>query len=117
MGCDYYIIKQLRIEHSDGIDTIELDRKGCYFNYEICSDIDSDDTDYIPSYSDGEKLKKYERYLKVTYKPRTLLEDCEWKNDIIRDKYIEMVYEKLKNYNNAFHNINLIIKEEVRYFR
>ncbi len=118
MGCDYYIIKRLRIEHSDGIDTIELDRERCYFNESIYdnSDIDSDDTDYNKKFSENidEKSKKY---LQVTYKPRILLEDGEWKNDIIRDKYIDMIYEKLKNYNNAFSNINLIIKEEIRCFR
>ena len=112
MGCDYYIIKRLRIEHSDGIDTIELDRERCYFNYDaLYQDIDSDDTDYEKNVD----TKINERYLKVTYKPRILLEDGEWKNDNVRYKYIEMVYEKLKNYNNAFGNINLIVKEEIRY--
>lgn len=31
MGADYYIIKQLRIEHSQGTSTIELDRERAYF--------------------------------------------------------------------------------------
>jgi hypothetical protein len=46
MGCDYYIIKQLKIEHSDGIDTIELDREKCYFPECIFDDLDSDDSCY-----------------------------------------------------------------------
>ena len=114
MGCDYYIIKRLKIEHSDGIDTIELDREQCYFNESIYdnSDIDSDDTYYNEKIN--EKIKKY---LQVTYKPRVLLEDGEWKNERLRDKYIDIVYDKLKNYNNAFSNINLIVKEEIRYLR
>ena len=110
MGCDYYIIKQLKIEHSDGIDTIELDRERCYFPKYICkdTDLDSDDSNY------NEKIyKKYDEYLRVTYQPRILLEDNEWKNENIKNKYIDMVFEKLKHYNNAFSNIYTIIKEEV----
>jgi hypothetical protein len=113
MGCDYYIIKQLRIEHSDGVDIIELDRDRGYFseNYDNDNDSDSDDTiqeDY---------MNKYQHYLKVTFTPRILCENTEWKSEKIRDKYIDIVYDKLKHYNNAFSNINLIIKEEVRYLR
>jgi hypothetical protein len=53
----------------------------------------------------------------VTYKPRILFENYEWKNDRIKNKYIDMVFEKLKHYNNAFGNIHSIIKEEVRHLR
>lgn len=111
MDCNYYIIKQLRIEHSDGTDIIELDRERCYFSENHDNDSDSDDTiqkDY---------MNKYKHYLKVTFTPRILCENTEWKSERIRYKYIEQVYDKLKHYNNAFSNINLIIKEEVRYFR
>lgn len=103
MGCDYYIIKRLKIEHSDGVDVIELNREKCYFdNYNYDSD-DSDD--------------KYKHYLTVTFVPRVLYEHDNWKNEKIKKKYIDMVYEKLKKYNNAFGNIHNIIKEEVRYLR
>lgn len=56
MGADYFIIKQLRIEHSEGTSTIELDRQRCYFDY---SNYDSDDSD-----------DKYKHYLTVTFVPR-----------------------------------------------
>jgi hypothetical protein len=111
MGCDYYIVKQLRIEHSDGTEIIELDRQRCYFSENHDADSDSDDTIH------EDYMNKYKHYLKVTFTPRILLENTDWKSDTIRDKYIDRVYEKLKHYNNAFSNINLIIKEEVRYFR
>ena len=111
MGCDYYIIKQLRIEHSDGTDTIELDKQRCYFSeYQNDSNYDSDDTIQ-------EVNSQYEHYLKVTFVPRILYENTEWKSEMIKEKYIDIVYNKLKHYNNAFSNINTIIKEEVRYFR
>ena len=35
----------------------------------------------------------------------------------IKKKYIDMVYEKLKHYNNAYDNIYQITKEEIRHFR
>jgi hypothetical protein len=107
---DYYIIKQLRIEHSDGTDTIELNRERCYFSETNSeTNYDSDDTTKCES--------QYQHYLKVTFKPRILCENCNWKSDKIRDKYIDLIYEKLKHFNNAFSNINLVIKEEVRYLR
>jgi hypothetical protein len=114
MGCDYYIVKQLRIEHSDGTDTIELDKERCYFSEYNDSNYDSDDT------TDEGKTQfesRYQHYLKVTFTPRILCENGNWKSDKIRDKYIDMIYEKLKHFNNAFDNIDSVIKEEVRYFR
>ena len=109
MGADYYIIKRLKIEHSDGVDVIELDRQRCYFDYSNY-DYDSDD-------SFDTSMDKYKHYLTVTFVPRVLYEQLHWKNEKIKKKYIDMVYEKLKKYNNAFGNIHNIIKEEVRYFR
>lgn len=109
MGCDYYIIKRLKIEHSDGVDVIELDRQRCYFDYSNY-DYDSDD-------SFDTSMDKYKHYLTVTFVPRVLYEQLRWKNEKIKKKYIDMVYEELKKYNNAFSNIHNIIKEEVRYFR
>lgn len=114
MRCNYYIIKQLRIEHSDGTDTIELDRERCYFsetNHD--NNYDSDDT---TEEGTTQYESQYQHYLKVTFKPRILCENCNWKSEKIRDKYIDLIYEKLKHFNNAFNNINLVIKEEVRYF-
>lgn len=116
MGCDYYIIKQLKIEHSDGIDTIELDREKCYFPEYIFDDLDSDDSCYDKQCNEYLN-RNFDEFLKVTYKPRVLFENYEWKNDRIKNKYIDMVFEKLKHYNNAFDNIHSIIKEEVRHLR
>ena len=113
MGCDYYIVKQLRIEHSDGTDIIELYKERCYFSNRD-NDNDSDDSDD----TEREDISdRYQHYLKVTFVPRILCENCNWKNKNIEEKYIDRVYEKLKHYNNAFANINLIVKEEIRYLR
>lgn len=125
MGCDFYIIKQLRIEHSQGTSTIELDRERAYFP-EI--EVDSDDSDFEEIMN-----KQYESFLEVTYKPRMLygvfepsenyirtVLDTEprWKNEDIKEKYQEQV-------NNLLNKLNLnipiivyqIFKEEVRYLR
>ena len=111
MGCDYYIIKRLKIEHSSGVDFVELDREKCYFpENDTDNDYDSDDTNYSLN-------EYYERYLKVTFVPRILYKDDEWKNEKVKKKYTDIVYEKLKHYNNAYDNIYEITKEEVRHFR
>jgi hypothetical protein len=113
MGCDYYIIKRLKIKHSSGIDFIELDREKCYFPQNNDDNYDSDDTlDFDISSS-----KYYQDFLKVTFVPRILYKDWKWKNENVKKKYIDMVYDKLKHYNNAFSNIYQITKEEVRHFR
>lgn len=108
MGCDYYIIKQLRIEHSDGIDTIELDRKRCYF-YETNNESESE--------SEEETQYEFQHYLKLTFNPVVLCENYHWKSEKTRDKYIDIIYDKLKHLYNACNNINLVIKEEIRYFK
>lgn len=109
MGCDYYIVKQLRIKYIDDHDdeteiTHELSRERGYFN-EVDS-VDSDDTDYY-------NYNRYDRYLQVTYQPRILFQDNKWKNKQTEDKYYDSViaeigYDKL---------LVSVIKEEVRFLR
>lgn len=114
MGCDYYIIKRLKIEHSSGVDFVELNKERCYFpeHYDASDSGDSDDSNDSLDFD-----IKYKRYLEVTFVPRILYQDWEWKNEKIKKKYIDMVYEKLKHYNNAYSNIYQITKEEIRHFR
>lgn len=109
MGCDYYIIKQLRIKYIDDHDdeleiTHELSRDRCYFN--DVDSVDSDDTDYFSS-------DRYNKYLEVTYKPRVLFQNGKWKNTQTEEKYYNSVMEEIG------HNTLLlsVIKEEVRYLR
>ena len=112
MGCDYYIIKRLKIEHSSGVDFVELNRERCYFpEHNIESDDDSYDSDDSDDTLDFDI--KYKRYLEVTFVPRILYQDWKWKNEKVKQKYIDMVYEKLKHYNNAYDNIYQITKEEL----
>lgn len=109
MGCDYYIVKQLKIDFEDGdnYETIELNREREYFPDNVYNDIDSDDSDY------EERLnKQYDEYLKVYYKPIVIYCNGAWKNEKIKNKYEKLVLEFCKN-----KKINTIIKEEQRYLR
>lgn len=126
MGCDFYIIKQLRIEHSQGTSTIELYRERAYFQeiYEV----DSDDSDFQDKID-----KQYQCFLEVTYKPRMLygvmspentyiktVLDTEprWKNQQVKEKYQDQVNNELNELDlNIPIIIYQIIKEEIRYLR
>jgi len=109
MGCDYYIVKQLKITFDDEYyETIELNTDRCYFPDNIYDDVDSDDSDF------SEKVNhKYDKYLIVTYKPRILYKNSQWKNEKCYNKYEQM----LKDNKYDLSNIKSIIKEEVRYLR
>lgn len=133
MGADYYIIKQLRIEHSQGTSTIELDRERAYFSENAFDEVDSDDSNFQDKMN-----KQYERFLEVSYEPRMLygvfnLESslgCEnpirtvldteprWKNEQVKERYQEQVNDELNKLNlNIPIIVYQIIKEEVRYLR
>jgi len=114
----YYIIRQLTIHHSDGMDIIELHRERRQINKNNNDknnnndNYDSDDSDIIDTIK-----SKYKNYLKVKYVPRIICEDNVWRSERVKDRYINLVYKKLKKYNNAFDNIYVITKKEVRYFQ
>lgn len=112
----FYIIRQLTIHHSDGIDIIELhrERKQINKNNKNNNDdnYDSDDSDTIDTIK-----SKYKDYLKVKYIPRIIYEDNEWRSEKVKDRYINIVYKKLEKYNNASDNIYIITKKEIRCFQ
>lgn len=124
MGCDYYIIKILRVSYLDNEDkeneiSIELDRERCYFNEYSDTDIDSDDSEYFRRNTESTNdfftnfYKRYGHYLDVKYEPRILYTtDTKWKNETIQEKYEHRVLEEIGD--------GLLIKvtkEEVRFFR
>ena len=94
MGCDYYIIKQLRITYENN-DTsyIEVSRERRYI-YEMTED------------SDDEIDKN--KYLQVTYEPRILFENGQWKNETIQTKYQGFITRT---------DIKHVVKEERRILR
>ena len=118
MGCDYYIIIQLVIQHSQGTSLIELDKQKNYFSG---NDVDSDDSDY------QEQMNKYyNSYLEVNCKSKILYgifesnqdKESRWKNETIKTKYQKLVKNELSKLECAIPVIVYkIIKEEVRYLR
>lgn len=97
MGCDYYIIRGLEIVYLDDGDDehytfIELTRTREYFYHEDDSSVDSDDSDYNSRLSN-----QYNKYLTVTYNPRVLFENNNWKNKDVQDKYESTILEHINN--------------------
>jgi hypothetical protein len=114
MGADYYIIKQLKIKHNQGISIIELERQRCYFNDGIFNSIDSDDSDY----EEKTDLLIEKMYLTIDNEPKQLYGIFEsdtkprWKNENIKQRYEDQIKNQLVK-----ENIDLfssVIKEEVR---
>lgn len=111
MGCDYFIIKQLNIEYlkdNDNTvynDIIELEKQNCYFNNQI------EDLNYDSDDSTNSECNDNSNYLKVTHIPRILFKNSNWKNNILKEKYENFIFDELNNC-----NIIKIIKMETRNF-
>lgn len=111
MGCDYYILKVLKIKYKDGTDTrIILDTQRMYYSYD--PECDSDDSDYESN---------YERYidsvLKVTFVPICIYSDDSFKNERIEVKYRKMIHAHLINNKRTYDEIDNVFKAEIRQAR
>ena len=84
MGCDYYIINQVKIEFKDDSENynLECNIKKAYFDDDNF-DINSDGSDY------EERIDELiqNKYLKVTYKPKIIFDKGDWVNDFYKCKY------------------------------
>jgi hypothetical protein len=111
MGCDYYILKVLKIKYKDSTDSyVELDRQRMYYSYDpIC---DSDDSEYESN---------YERYtdslLKVTFVPVRIFSDDAFKNEKIEEKYRQVIHRHLIDRKRTYDDILDIYKAEIRQVR
>lgn len=116
MGCDYYIVRQLRIDYTtlDGKQKKyihELDRQRCYFTeYDVSCD--SDDTEYHDRMN-ALQSQMIESCLRVQYKPRSIYENGQWKNKEVEAKYMHTIVNTI----GATSQLVSIVKEEVRYLR
>lgn len=114
MGCDYYIIKELKVKHTyndvEYITCIELDRERAYFP-DLDDSQDSDDSTDSES-STSRFNRKYGKYLEVNYKPRVLFENGKWKTEKIQKKYYDIVRNEIRD-----DVLVSIVKQEVRYLR
>jgi hypothetical protein len=117
MGCDYYIVKYLQVEYvNDDDDTttidIELNKEKGYFSYDNMTDSDSD-SDSTDDESYNTKFeRKFGKYLKVTYVPKTLFSNNKWKSESIQEKYQDIILNEIKE-----GLLLKVIKKEVRFLR
>jgi hypothetical protein len=111
MGCDYYILKVLKIRYKNGTESrIILDTQRMYYSYD--PECDSDDSDYESN---------YERYidsvLKVTFVPICIFSDDSFKNERIEVKYRKIIHERLIDNKLTYDDILDIYKAEIRQAR
>jgi len=108
MGCDYYILKVLKIRYKSGTEScIVLDRQRMYYSYDpVC---DSDDSDYETN---------YERYtdsvLKVTFVPVHIFSNDSFRNESVEVKYRKMIHAHLIDNKRTYDDVLDVYKAEVR---
>jgi hypothetical protein len=116
MGCDYYIVKELKVEFNYGMFPflIELERERGYFYFSL----DEDEPDY------DEKEREYIRdMLKPSMKPIVIYEESQFKSKKYENKYKDLICGQLEHYNTyqenkkEWNHISKITKIERRYER
>jgi hypothetical protein len=109
MGCDYYIIKLLRIYYSNNeyLD-LELHRERGYYNYSY----DEDEDDY------EEKVWQYKKYvLTPEMNPIVIYNNNSFHKIHFEDKYKSLVETEINKHNKSWSEIIKIMKIEERYLR
>ena len=111
MGCDYYILKVLRIYYNKNnyhYFSIELNRQKCYYNY----DYDEDEEDYEP---------KVNNYIKTCLiplmKPIIIYNNDKFNKSMYETKYKSMIENEMNNHGKIWSDIIKIIKVESRFER
>jgi chromosomal replication initiation ATPase DnaA len=108
MGCDYFIIKLLRIYYKDNeYLEIELDRERGYYD-DLQFDEDADDFE--------DKLNNYiEQILIPKVDPITIYVNNQFNKSSCESKYKPLIESAIKNYNVSWSEIKQVIKVEVRH--
>ena len=107
MGCDFYIIKLLRVYYNDAeYLELELNReKGYYEDLEF--DEDADDYD--------EKITEYmQQVLTVKVEPIIIYTNSKFNKSSCSEKYKTIVESELNRYNKKWSDVIQIIKVEER---
>jgi hypothetical protein len=117
MGCDYYIVKELKIYFLSMIPpqiSIEVERENGYFHFYS----DSDDPDY-----DQMETEYKKQILTPSMTPILLFDNGAFINERYEQKYKHVVENKLKHYNECnqdhkeWKHVQKICKVERRYER
>lgn len=108
MGCDYYILKLLRIYYKDNeYLEIELDRERGYYD-DLQFDEDADDFE--------DKLNNYiEQILIPKVDPITIYINNQFNKSSCESKYKSLIESAIKNYDVSWSEIKQVIKVEVRH--
>jgi chromosomal replication initiation ATPase DnaA len=106
MGCDYYILKLLRIYYNDAhYLEIELDRQKGYYDDQF----DEDAEDY------DDQLNKYiENILTVKMDPIIIYNQGQFKKTSCESKYKTLIENELKKYDKNWLDVTKIMKVEER---
>ena len=106
MGCDYYIIRYLKIKHKNGVSYYDLPvirRDYCELECGIC---DSDDDENDQYYNSKKYEKLYKKMIKLCLKPRKPL--VIYKNNSFikpefETKYLPIIQNKINgNYDEEY---------------
>ena len=109
MGCDYYIVKVLRVYFNDiEYISIELNRNKGYYYY----DFDEDEEDY-----DKKVIDHINKCLTPQMVPIILYDNNSFKNVLYETKYKLFVQNEIIKYHKKWSDIIKIIKVERRYER
>ena len=101
MGCDYYVIKLLKITYKNKDEKeIELHREPNYFP-DVDNEYDSDEPSYIEYIHDIQ-----EKYLTPKMEPILLYEDGDFTRETYRTKYLDRISD--------IENVDTIYKIEKR---
>jgi chromosomal replication initiation ATPase DnaA len=109
MGCDYFIIKLLRIYYKDNeYLEIELEREKGYYDDYYQFDEDADDFE--------EKINNYiEQLLTPKVDPITIYVNKQFNKSSCESKYKPLVESAIKNYDIDWGDIIKVMKVEVRH--
>ena len=110
MGCDYYIVKSLKIKFiNDRYPiSIELERKHGYYDFSL----DSNDSNY-----DKKEDDYIQNILTPKMKPIIIYKNNEFKTENFESIYKWMIEKKLKEYSKEWNDVIKIIIFESRFER
>jgi ribonuclease HI len=110
MGCDFFIFKYLKITHTTGIVYIELSCERGY--YCDCLDHGYDSDTNNPERYDNYINKLIEMYLTPSINPILIYTDSNYVTSRFREKYAELVTNKIDNLEKYWKDSGLLEDEQ-----
>lgn len=98
MGCDYYVMVYLEIQHTKGLSYCELPIIRGYYGDMDCGVYDSDDEEKDRYYNSIEYNKLYRRMIKLCLTPRNpmiIYFNGSFMNEKFKNKYLPIIQNKI----------------------